>query len=72
MPAGRQTKKMGKTTAEDQVSVRCRCGWRLFDIDPDTEGTITAKCPRCKAVMAVTVKHKRISCTEQIAAHGKK
>lgn len=71
MPAGRQTKKMGKTTAEDQVSVRCRCGWRLFDIDPDTEGIITAKCPRCKAVMAVTVKHKRIS-TEQIAAHGKK
>ena len=54
------------------MSVRCRCGWRLFDIDPDTEGIITAKCPRCKAVMAVTVKHKRISCTEQIAAHGKK
>lgn len=53
------------------MSVRCRCGWRLFDIDPDTEGIITAKCPRCKAVMAVTVKHKRIS-TEQIAAHGKK
>ncbi len=29
------------------------CGKRLFDISPNTSGTISIKCPRCKAVVLI-------------------
>lgn len=56
----------------ESIQVRCQCGWRLFDMDPRTQGIITAKCPRCKARMAVIMKYHKYLCTEQIAAHGRK
>ncbi|MGO4995994.1 hypothetical protein [Oribacterium sp. Sow4_G1_1] len=54
----------------EEIVVRCRCGQRLFDFDPMTKGIITTKCPRCKAVMAVSIMNRKIKCTEQIAAHA--
>lgn len=61
---------MGETT-EGTMQVRCHCGWRLFDIKPGTQGVIKVKCPRCRAVMVITIKDKKYKCTEQIAAHDK-
>jgi phage FluMu protein Com len=56
---------------EEIIPVRCRCGWRLFDVDVRTQGIVKAKCPRCKAVMAITIRNKQYRCTEQIAARVK-
>lgn len=55
----------------EEIVVRCiKCGQRLFDFDPMTKGTITTKCPRCRAVTAVSIMNRKIKCTEQIAAHA--
>lgn len=55
----------------EEIVVRCiKCGQRLFDFDPMTNGTITTKCSRCKALMAVNIMNRKIRCTEQIAAHA--
>ncbi|MBR3276654.1 MAG: hypothetical protein IKG08_08665 [Eubacterium sp.] len=52
---------MEKTT----IRVACPCcrNKRLFDVDPETDGTIVIKCPVCRQVVAVSFhgKHKETS-----------
>lgn len=57
---------MSKASADqDSVKVYCACGQRLFDMEKTNVGTISIKCPRCRAVMAVTMKYQRYSCQEK-------
>lgn len=57
---------MSKASAEqDSVTVYCSCGQRLFDMGKMNVGTISIKCPRCRAVMAVTMKYRKYSCQEK-------
>ena len=53
------------STDHDFVTVYCACGQRLFDMDKANEGIVSIKCPRCRAVMAVTMKHRMYSCQEK-------
>ena len=60
LPGGeRQLRKywMEEISEKRKVSCPC-CSQRLFDLDPDTEGIIGIKCPRCRAVIAIKI-HKR-------------
>lgn len=52
-----------------EIHVACPCckNKRLFDADPDTEGTITIKCPVCREVIAVSFHRSKIR-TERIGA----
>jgi phage FluMu protein Com len=57
---------MSKASADqDSVTVYCSCGQRLFDMGKMNVGTISIKCPRCRAVMAVTMKYRKYSCQEK-------
>ena len=44
------------------IHVACPCcgNRRLFDLDINTEGVIGIKCPKCRAVVAITIHKKRI------------
>ena len=53
----------------EALKVACPCcrNKRLFDIAPETVGTIEIKCPRCGRIIVITIKNKKIR-TEQIGA----
>ena len=58
------------------VQVKCPCcQQRLFDMDKSTDGIISIKCGRCKAVVSISMHHTKYKCTEyrsteQIAARA--
>lgn len=58
---GRRMEK--KRVSEEVVTVHCSCGWRLFDMRRDTQGTVSIKCPHCRAVVAVTMKNQDYLCS---------
>lgn len=44
------------------IAIKCPCcGRKLFDMRADTQGAIGIKCSRCRTVMSVRSKDKRIS-----------
>ena len=50
---------------EDIITVHCNCGQRLFDMERSSTASVSIKCPRCKAVMVVTMKNQKYKCTDQ-------
>lgn len=54
-------------TEEQSIPVGCPCckNKRLFDFIPDTTGAIVIKCQRCRNVIRVIFKKKKVR-TEQI------
>ena len=54
---------------EKDIHIPCPCckNKRLFDADPECEGSIKIKCPICRQVIAVIL-HKNKIRTEQIGA----
>lgn len=56
--------RMEKSRKQDEtVTVHCGCGWRLFDMRLDAQGTVSIKCPHCRAVVAVTMKNQKYQCS---------
>ena len=53
-----------------KIACPCCTNKRLLDLDPDTEGMISIKCPRCKAVVTITI-HKKKIVTERTDADWK-
>ena len=53
---------------EEAVPVKCSCcKKRLFDMEKDTDGMISIKCPNCGTVIAVSMCHKKYRCRRRIA-----
>ena len=52
---------------EQILKVSCPCckNGRLFDVLPDTEGTIQIKCPCCRKIIQISLHNKKIR-TERI------
>ena len=43
-----------------RVSKKCpKCGWRLFDKVSPTTGSISIKCPKCRAVVEINLAYRR-------------
>lgn len=63
---------MGVTTEkEETVVVKCPCcKLRLFDICVNTEGIVSIKCAQCKAVISVSMHHKKYRCRKQRATQA--
>ncbi len=50
---------------EDEISIRCSCGQRLMDMNRYSTTSLSIKCPRCRAVMVVTMKNQKYNCMPQ-------
>ncbi|MDO4648459.1 MAG: hypothetical protein Q4B26_07390 [Eubacteriales bacterium] len=54
-----------KEVKEESITVYCRCGQRLFDMERSSTASVSIKCQKCRAVMVVTMKNQKYKCMDQ-------